>query len=100
MPRQGWLYISSNHLCFYAFIMGKETRLVLPWTDVVELDTKTKMLLADGISVRTRNNEVYSSAPSAHVPSIRARALHPCASPLNPDSTNSFSSSTARRRLP
>ena len=26
LPRQGWLYVSLNHVCFYAFIMGEATR--------------------------------------------------------------------------
>jgi len=24
VPRQGWLYLSINHLCFYSYILGKE----------------------------------------------------------------------------
>lgn len=24
VPRQGWVYLSINHLCFYSFLMGRE----------------------------------------------------------------------------
>jgi len=24
VPRQGWLYLSINHICFYSFLLGKE----------------------------------------------------------------------------
>lgn len=24
VPRQGWLYLSINHLCFYSYLLGKE----------------------------------------------------------------------------
>jgi len=26
VPRQGWVYLSINHLCFYSFLMGREGR--------------------------------------------------------------------------
>eukprot|EP00035_Acanthoeca_spectabilis_P023235 m.448424 g.448424 ORF g.448424 m.448424 type:complete len:1178 (-) comp19658_c0_seq1:29-3562(-) len=50
-PRQGWMYISDNHVCFHSLIMGKETRVVLAWTDVTMLDPRTKMLLASGVCI-------------------------------------------------
>jgi hypothetical protein len=26
VPRQGWLYLSINHICFYSYLLGKEGR--------------------------------------------------------------------------
>lgn len=34
IPRQGWMYLSVNHLCFYSFLMGKEAKLILRWSDI------------------------------------------------------------------
>ena len=34
-PRQGWLYLSVNHFCFYSFLMGSETTLIIRWSDVL-----------------------------------------------------------------
>lgn len=37
LPRQGWLYLSINHLCFYSFLMGVETMVVIRWSDITLL---------------------------------------------------------------
>lgn len=58
MPRQGWLYLTVHHLCFYAYILGRETRLVIRWTDVTALDKTNSLLFPDSIRVATREKEV------------------------------------------
>ncbi|ESO10999.1 hypothetical protein HELRODRAFT_190267 [Helobdella robusta] len=35
VPRQGWMYLSVNHLSFYSFMLGKEAKLIIMWADVV-----------------------------------------------------------------
>ncbi|KAK7490764.1 hypothetical protein BaRGS_00017993 [Batillaria attramentaria] len=34
VPRQGWLYLSINHACFYSLLMGREAKVILRWTDI------------------------------------------------------------------
>lgn len=61
VPRQGWMYLSVNHLCFYSFLLGKEARLVIPWIDVTGLERTSGVMLPDGIKVTTRLNKYYFS---------------------------------------
>ncbi|KAM4699545.1 TBC1 domain family member 8 isoform 2-T2 [Discoglossus pictus] len=57
VPRQGWLYLSINHICFYSFFLGKELKLVIPWVDIQKLERAHNVLMADIIIVTTRGKE-------------------------------------------
>uniref|UniRef100_A0A3Q4ARM4 TBC1 domain family member 9 n=1 Tax=Mola mola TaxID=94237 RepID=A0A3Q4ARM4_MOLML len=57
VPRQGWLYLSINHLCFYSYLLGKEAKLVVRWADITQLEKSATLLLPDVIKVSTRVNE-------------------------------------------
>ncbi|KAM9770740.1 TBC1 domain family member 9 [Menidia menidia] len=57
VPRQGWLYLSINHLCFYSYLLGKEVKLVVRWADITQLEKSATLLLPDVIKVNTRSNE-------------------------------------------
>uniref|UniRef100_A0A7N9AQN0 TBC1 domain family member 9 n=1 Tax=Mastacembelus armatus TaxID=205130 RepID=A0A7N9AQN0_9TELE len=57
VPRQGWLYLSINHLCFYSYLLGKEVKLVVRWADITQLEKSATLLLPDVIKVSTRTNE-------------------------------------------
>uniref|UniRef100_A0A8C5G6K1 TBC1 domain family member 9 n=1 Tax=Gouania willdenowi TaxID=441366 RepID=A0A8C5G6K1_GOUWI len=57
VPRQGWLYLSINHLCFYSYLLGKEAKLVVRWADITQLEKSATLLLPDAIKVSTRNKE-------------------------------------------
>jgi hypothetical protein len=78
MPRQGWMYLGLNHICFYSFFMGKESKIIIPYTDIMvrlfKLDfyqnyvfnvfvlqnlEKVNNLLASGIKVKTRNGDYF-----------------------------------------
>uniref|UniRef100_A0AAR2JX34 TBC1 domain family member 9 n=1 Tax=Pygocentrus nattereri TaxID=42514 RepID=A0AAR2JX34_PYGNA len=61
VPRQGWLYLSVNHLCFYSFLLGKEVTLVVQWTDVTQLDKNATLVFPESVRVSTRDTEHYFS---------------------------------------
>ncbi|XP_058523490.1 TBC1 domain family member 8 [Ochotona princeps] len=57
VPRQGWLYLSINHLCFYSSFLGKELKLVVPWVDIQKLERTSNVFLTDTIRITTQNKE-------------------------------------------
>uniref|UniRef100_A0A3P8TNY7 TBC1 domain family member 9B n=1 Tax=Amphiprion percula TaxID=161767 RepID=A0A3P8TNY7_AMPPE len=61
VPRQGWLYLSVNHLCFYSFLLGKEVTLVVPWTEVTQLEKNATLLFPESVRVSTRHTEHFFS---------------------------------------
>ncbi|XP_066572781.1 TBC1 domain family member 9B isoform X2 [Amia ocellicauda] len=61
VPRQGWVYLSVNHLCFYSFLLGKEVTLVVQWTDVTQLEKNATLLFPESIRVTTRDTEHFFS---------------------------------------
>ncbi|XP_063784602.1 TBC1 domain family member 9B isoform X1 [Pseudophryne corroboree] len=61
VPRQGWLYLSVNHLCFYSFLLGKEVTLIIQWLDVTQLEKNATLLFPECIKVSTRDNEYFFS---------------------------------------
>lgn len=61
VPRQGWLYLSVNHLCFYSFLLGKEVSLVVPWSEVTQLEKNATLLFPESIRVSTRHKEHFFS---------------------------------------
>ncbi|XP_053574619.1 TBC1 domain family member 9B isoform X2 [Bombina bombina] len=61
VPRQGWLYLTVNHLCFYSFLLGKEVTLVIQWLDVTQLEKNATLLFPECIKVSKRDSEYYFS---------------------------------------
>ncbi|KAM8909479.1 TBC1 domain family member 9B isoform 1-T1 [Spinachia spinachia] len=61
VPRQGWLYLSVNHLCFYSFLMGKEVTLVVQWTEVTQLEKNANLVFPESVRVSTRHTEHFFS---------------------------------------
>jgi hypothetical protein len=56
---QGWLYLSENKVAFYSFIIGKEAKLLLRWTDVTKVEKTKHLLTPDSIRVSTRDSEYH-----------------------------------------
>lgn len=47
-------------MCFYAYILARETKLIVRWTDITELSKTNSLIVPDSIHVVTRDNkEVY-----------------------------------------
>lgn len=61
VPRQGWMYLSVNHICFYSYLMGKEAKLIIRWTDVTKLDRGNNMIFPDSVKVSTREANHFFS---------------------------------------
>ncbi|KAJ8000704.1 hypothetical protein DPEC_G00183120 [Dallia pectoralis] len=57
VPRQGWLYLSINHICFYSYLLGKEAKMVVRWADITQLEKSATLLLPDAVKVSTRAAE-------------------------------------------
>ncbi|XP_041653069.1 TBC1 domain family member 9B isoform X2 [Cheilinus undulatus] len=61
VPRQGWVYLSVNHLCFYSFLLGKEVTLVVPWMEVTQLEKNATLVFPESVRVSTRHTEHFFS---------------------------------------
>ncbi|KAF0749384.1 Uncharacterized protein FWK35_00021583 [Aphis craccivora] len=66
IPRQGWLYLSVEYLCFYSYLLGIEDKIIVRWTDVINLDKNTGMLTGT-IKVITRDKRKYTFCMFLHL---------------------------------
>ncbi|XP_056321996.1 LOW QUALITY PROTEIN: TBC1 domain family member 8 [Danio aesculapii] len=57
VPRQGSLYLTTNHMAFYSFLLGKEVKLLVPWAEVTRLERVSVGVLTDVIRVHTRRKQ-------------------------------------------
>ncbi|XP_061923385.1 TBC1 domain family member 8 [Entelurus aequoreus] len=57
VPRQGFLYLSINHMAFYSFLLGKEVKFVIPWAEVTRLERISGGFMTDAIRVSTRRRQ-------------------------------------------
>ncbi|KAJ3297468.1 hypothetical protein HDU79_003549 [Rhizoclosmatium sp. JEL0117] len=54
---QGWLYLSLSYLCFYSFVLGVETKIVIELKDIEELhkDKSKRGVFSDALRIITKN---------------------------------------------
>lgn len=57
VPRQGWLYLGVNYFCFYSYLLGKEIKVAVRWTDVTYLERNNGLVFPDSITVTTRDKD-------------------------------------------
>lgn len=46
-----------NQMCFYAYILSKETKIIIRWADITELDKTNSILFPDSIRIVTRDGK-------------------------------------------
>lgn len=57
MPTQGWMYLSINNLAFYAYFLGKESKVLIRWTDVTKVEKSRNIVTPDSICISTREKD-------------------------------------------
>ncbi|XP_031436328.1 TBC1 domain family member 8 isoform X3 [Clupea harengus] len=57
VPRQGWMYLTHNHMAFYSYLLGKEVKLLLPWAEVTGVERVCVGRVTDVLRVRTRTRQ-------------------------------------------
>lgn len=61
VPCQGWLYLSTNFLSFYSFLLGSEIKLIISWDAISKLEKTSTVILAESIHVCSQGENHYFS---------------------------------------
>nr|XP_019573268.1 PREDICTED: TBC1 domain family member 8B isoform X2 [Rhinolophus sinicus] len=61
VPCQGWLYLSTNFLSFYSFLLGSEIKLIISWDAVSKLEKTSNVILTESIHVCSQGESHYFS---------------------------------------
>ncbi|KAJ7995890.1 hypothetical protein DPEC_G00231400 [Dallia pectoralis] len=61
VPCQGWLYLSSNFLSFYSYLLGSEVKLVISWNEIWRLEKTSNVILTESIHVLANGEDHYFS---------------------------------------
>jgi len=60
IPLQGWLYLTVNNLAFYGVLLGTETKIIVRWTDITDIE-KSSGILQSSVTISTRNEKYFLS---------------------------------------
>jgi hypothetical protein len=60
VPYQGWMFLSTNHLCHHSYILGNDYKIVIRWTDVTKLERESR-ISGEFIVVGVDTEEYYFS---------------------------------------
>ncbi|XP_064206472.1 TBC1 domain family member 8B isoform X2 [Anguilla rostrata] len=61
VPCQGWLYLSTNFLSFYSYLLGAEVKFIISWAEIWKLEKTTNVILAESIHVVAHGEDHYFS---------------------------------------
>ncbi|XP_048838850.1 TBC1 domain family member 8B isoform X2 [Brienomyrus brachyistius] len=61
VPCQGWLYLSTNFLSFYSYLLGAEVKLIISWDEIWKLEKTSNVILAESIHVAAGGEDHYFS---------------------------------------
>ncbi|CAB1352759.1 unnamed protein product [Coregonus sp. 'balchen'] len=61
VPCQGWLYLSTNFLSFYSYLLGSEVKLVVSWNEIWRLEKTSNVILTESIHVLANGENHYFS---------------------------------------
>lgn len=75
LPRQGYMYLSVNHLCFYAFNLGDETKIIIRWSEIMDLERSRNLLFPDSIKIVTRDKSEVESCLQNEPPNAYFSAI-------------------------
>ncbi|THD24076.1 TBC1 domain family member 9B [Fasciola hepatica] len=59
LPKQGWMYLTINHLCFYSFLLGVEVKFCLPWIHVAAVEREAGRLPGGLLCIQTKENRYH-----------------------------------------
>ncbi|XP_068143014.1 TBC1 domain family member 9 isoform X2 [Drosophila tropicalis] len=67
IPRQGQLYISMNHVCFYSYMLGQEIKRIIRFAELEDISRNANIIYLKTTNNMTYNFTLLFNASEAHV---------------------------------